>query len=140
MAETDFLSFLVDETLKLQKNGEAELSSLELKLKDYGLQFLKGEFIPQSQVLRFIAPFGVFDVPVNWSIFSLDFAAPQDVVLTKNSDKDHLLQILNIAWNPKFTTILVTQTDGFCYLVGLEASEESHLHDLLNPQVWLKSA
>jgi hypothetical protein len=71
MSSKDFVSFLVDETLKLQKSGEVELSSLELKLTDYGLDFLKGEFIPQTQILRFKTPFGNLDVPINWSIFSI---------------------------------------------------------------------
>ena len=64
MAETDFLSFLVDETLKLQKSGESTLSSLEQKITDYKLSFLKGEFIPQSQVLRFKTKFGDLDIPL----------------------------------------------------------------------------
>jgi hypothetical protein len=140
MANTDFYSFLVDETLKLQQSGEAELSSLELKLKDYKLQFLKGEFIPQSQMLRFEAPFGVMDIPINWSIFSLDWNTFQDVVLTANDDKDHFLEVMKATWNSEFSKMLVTHSEGFCYLVGLKAHDEVHLHDLLTPQEWLKTA
>jgi hypothetical protein len=29
--------------------------------------------------------------------------------------------------------------DGFCYIVGLKSGDETHLHDLLNPQEWLKT-
>ncbi len=139
MAETDFLSFLVDETLKLQTSGVADLSTLELKLTDYGLEFLKGEFIPQLQMLRFKTTFGILDIPVNWSVFSIGANSVSDTVLTSNSDKDHLLEIIKMAWNKNFSQLLVTHADGFCYLVGLEAGDESHLHDLLNPQEWLKA-
>jgi hypothetical protein len=139
MADTDFLSFLVDETLKLQRNGEAQLSSLELKLSDYKLQFLKGEFIPQSQMLRFNTNFGVLDIPVNWSVFSVE-AGSGDVVLSEKDDKDLLFKVLKDSWNSKFTRMLITHADGFCYVIGLEAHEEPHLHDLLSPQEWLKAA
>jgi hypothetical protein len=139
MAETDFLSFLVDETLKLQKSGEAELSSFELKLTDYKLNFLKGEFIPQSQMLRFSAQFGVMDIPVNWSMFSIE-SGSGDVVLSQEEDKDHFFEVMKHAWNPSITKMLVTHADGFCYVVGLKAEEEWHLRDLLNPQELLQAA
>lgn len=140
MANSDFLSFLVDETLKLQKSGEVELSSLECKLTDYGLNFIKGEFMPMTQVLRFQTSFGLIDVPVNWSVFAIDSAHGGDIVLSLSNDDDHLLEILKGAWNPNIEKMLVTHADGFCYLVGLKAGEENHLHDLLNPQEWLKAA
>lgn len=140
MANTDFLSFLVDETLKLQESGEVELSSLELKLNDYSLSFLKGEFIPLSQVLRFHTNFGVIDVPVNWSVFAIDHVQSSETVLSDKNDSDHFLEVLKSAWNPQIEKLLVTHADGFCYLVGLKAGEENHLHDLLNPQEWLKAA
>ena len=138
MAEADFLSFLVDETIKLQKTGVIKLSSFELKLSDYKLSFLRGEFIPQSQVLRFIASFGKIDIPVNWSVFSIDPSDKQGVILSKEIDDDHLFEILISNWNPEFSKILVTHADGFCYLVGLTPNDEAHLHDLQNPQEWLK--
>lgn len=140
MAEADFLSFLVDETLKLQKNGEVQLSSLELKLKDYGLSFLKGEFIPQSQVLRFHGPFGQFDIPVNWSVFTLEASGPSDVLLSATNDPDHLLKVFQKSWTSELNQLLITHADGFCYIVALKVGEESHLHDLLSPQEWLKAA
>lgn len=139
MAEMEFLSFLVDETLKLQKSGEVELSSLELKLKDYGLSYLKGEFIPQSQMLRFISPFGILDLPVNWSVFAIENTSGQDIILTEENDPDHLLAVLKPAWNPELSRILIAHSDGFCYIVGLKVGEELHLHDLQNPQEWLKA-
>ncbi len=139
MAEIDFLSFLVDETLKLQKSGEVELSSLELKLTDYKINFLKGEFIPQSQILRFIASFGKIDIPVNWSVFAIDSAECVDVVLSIENDPDHLFEVLRSSWNSEISKILITHADGYCYIVALKPVEESHLHDLLNPQKWLKA-
>lgn len=140
MGEIDFLTLLVDETLRLQKSGEIELSSLELKLNDYRLKFLKGEFIPQSQMLRFMTPFGKIDFPVNWSIFSINAHVLNDVVLSATNDRDHLFTILKPTWDPAISKILITHADGFCYLVGLRPQEEAHLHDLVNPQVWLKKA
>ncbi len=136
----DFLSFLVDETLKLQQSGEAELSSLELKLTDYGLMFLKGEFIPQTQLLRFQTTFGVLDIPINWSLFAVDPANSGDHILSLENDHDHLLGILKSAWNNDLEKMLVTHADGFCYLVGLKSGEEAHLHDLMNPQELLNAA
>ena len=140
MAEKDFLGFLVDETLKLQKSGECELSSLALKLKDYGLTYLKGEYIPQSQVLRFKATFGNLDIPVNWSVFDSSNSHNDSVVLDEKNDIDHFFSVLKSAWDDRFVKILVTHDAGFCYLVGLKSGEVAHLHDLLNPQEWLKSA
>ena len=138
MAESDFLSFLVDETLKLQKRGEVSLSSLEQKINDYGLNFLKGSFIPQSQVLRFKTSFGDLDIPVNWSIFSIDNA--NGALLDEANDDEHFFEVIRMAWDQSFEQLLITHADGFCYLVGLKAGEEAHLHDLLNPQEWLKTA
>jgi hypothetical protein len=140
MSSKDFVSFLVDETLKLQKSGHGELSSLELKLTDYGLNFLKGEFIPQTQILRFKTPFGKLDVPINWSIFSVENSLAQFTLLDEKNDVDNFFLIIKSAWNHSIEKLLITHDDGFCYIVGLKQGEEAHLHDLLNPQVWLKSA
>jgi hypothetical protein len=139
MVETDFLSFLLDETLKLHKSQEVDLSSLELKLSDYGITFLKGEFIPLTQTLRFITPFGKIDFPINWSVFSIENAS-QDYLITQDNDHDHLLSILKLSWSQLIEKVYITHADGFCYLVGLKAGEEVHLHDLQNPQEWLKAA
>lgn len=136
----DFLSFLVDETLRLQKSGEVELSSLELKLNDYKLSFLKGEFIPLSQVLRFSTPFGILDIPVNWSVFSLEGAQSSDQLVTEEDDKDYLLKVMKTAWKPELNKLLITHADGFCYIVGLKAGEDYYIHDILNPQELLKAA
>jgi len=140
MREKDFLSFLVDETLKLQKSGEAELSSLELKLSDYGLIFLKGEFVPQLQMLRFYTSFGLLDIPINWSIFALDTRKTLDHIVNDANDKDHLLSVLRLVWAQQLEKLLVTHADGFCYIVGLRAGEDCHLHDLLNPTEFLSAA
>ncbi len=140
MSEKDFLSFLVDETLKLQKGGHVELSSLETKIQDYGLIFLKGIFIPQAQVLRFSTPFGDLDVPVNWSVFSMENSSVHYNLLDEKNDIDSFFRVIKSAWQKPIEKLLITHDDGFCYLVGLRAGEEAHLHDLLNPQEWLKSA
>jgi hypothetical protein len=137
MAE-DFLSFLVNETFKLQKDGEQKLSSLELKLHDYGLTFLKGEFIPQTQMLRFNTPMGVVDVPVNWSVFSIENS--EHSLLDEKNDRDLFFTVLKNVWTPALEKILIVNADGFCYVVGLKSGDDSYLHDLLNPQQWLKAA
>jgi hypothetical protein len=135
MAETDFLTLLVDETLKLQKSGQARLSSLELKLNDYGLEYFKGEFIPQFQILRFVTKFGVLDMPVNWSVFEMN-----DAITSEENDHDYLLKVFKNTWKFDLDRLLIVHADGFCYIVGLKAGEENHLHDLMNPQEWLKAA
>ena len=139
MSNTDFLSFLVDETLKLQASGEVELSSLEHKLNDYGLSYLKGAFIPLTQTLRFSTHFGVLDIPVNWSVFSSDYVQSDELILSESNDEDHFLSVVKAAWNPELEKLLITHADGFCYIVGLKAGEENHVHDLMNPQEWLKA-
>ncbi len=138
MSDRDFLSLLVDETYHLQNSGEATLSSLELKLKDYNLAYFRGEFIPQTQMLRFYTTFGILDVPVNWSVFAME--KNQDAVLSAVNDKDNLFRTLKSSWNLKLSRLLITHADGFCYLVGLLAGEENHLHDILNPQEILVNA
>ena len=140
MSDKDFVTFLLDETLKLHKSGEVELSSLELKLNDYGLNFLKGEFIPQTQILRVTTPFGDLDVPVNWSIFSVENSHAQYTLLDEKNDVDSFFLIIKSAWKQSIEKLLITHDHGFCYIIGLKQGEDAHLHDLLNPQEWLKSA
>jgi hypothetical protein len=145
MKEKDFLSFLVDETLKLQTSGEAELSSLELKLRDYELVFLKGEFVPQLQVLRFQTTFGILDIPINWSIFAVETDLKNtkhnlDHLINDENDDDHLLEVLRSVWPEQLEKLLITHAEGFCYVVGLRKGEDSHLHDLLNPTEFLNAA
>jgi hypothetical protein len=140
MSEKDFVTFLLDETLKLHKSGEVQLSSLELKLNDYGLNFLKGEFIPQTQILRFATSFGDLDVPVNWSIFSVENSHAQYTLLDEKNDVDSFFLVIKMAWKQPIEKLLITHDDGFCYMIGLKQGEEVHLHDLVNPQEWLKSA
>lgn len=137
MSSNDFFNFLVDETLKLQEYGGQKLSSYEFKLTDYSLSYLKGEYIPQIQVLRFHSSFGELDIPVNWSFFE---SGSEDILLSLENDKDHFFEVLKAAWNPEFTKIFVTHADGFCYLVGLKKSDEVHLRDLQNPHEWLEVA
>lgn len=140
MSAKDFVTFLVDETLKLQNRGEMKLSSLELKLNDYELNYLKGEFLPQSQMLRFSTPFGQLDIPVNWSLFAMTDNQSDYTLLNEENDQDCFFTVIKQAWNKPVDKVLITHADGFCYIVGLLAGEETHLHDLLNPQEWLKSA
>ncbi len=138
MADNDFLTFLVDETLKLQKRGEEKLSSLETKLNDYELNFWKGEFIPQSQVLRFKTAMGVMDVPMNWSVFSC--VGSDHRILDKQNDTDSFFTVIKSAWKLPLEKVVIIHADGFCYLVGLTHEQQHHMHDLLNPQEWLKTA
>jgi hypothetical protein len=137
MSDRDFLSFLVDETLKLQKSGEVELSSLERKLGDYSLSFLKGVFIPQTQMLRFESPKGKLDVPMNWGIFDFEQSG---TVLDSEHDTDGFFSVMRSAWDTPIEQLAIIHADGFCFLVGFRTGEVHHLHDLLNPQEWLKSA
>ena len=139
MSEKDFVTFLLDETLKLQNSGESQLSSLELKLKDYDLEFFKGFFIPQSRMLRFTTHFGNLDIPVNWSVFSVENTHCDYTLLDKHTDQDCFFDVLKSAWGIPMEKLLITHADGFCYMVGLKSGEENHLHDLLNPQEWLKA-
>jgi hypothetical protein len=138
MSKKDFLTFLVDETLKLQRTGEANLSSLELKLKDYKLSFLRGEFVPQSQVMRFTTSFGVLDFPINWSIFSHECQTGQ--ILNEGNDPDHLLIVLQKVWNSDIKQLLVSHADGFCYIIALREGDECYLHDLLRKHEALSAA
>ncbi|MCM2350207.1 MAG: hypothetical protein NDI69_09300 [Bacteriovoracaceae bacterium] len=136
---TDFISLLVNETLKLQADKAVDLSSLELKLQDYSLAYVRGFFIPQCQILRFKTDIGIIDIPINWSVFSAD-SHQNEVILDAQNDPDHLFEILKTHWNSSMEKMLVTHSDGFCYLIGLKAGEEVHIHDLLNPQEWLNVA
>lgn len=140
MSEKNLISFLVEETLKLQKSGHGELSSLELKLNDYGLNFFKGVFIPQAQILRFKTPFGKLDVPVNWSIFSVENSMADYTLLDEKNDVDNFFCVMKSAWKMPIEKLLVTHDDGYCFMIGLKAGEDVHIHDLVNPQEMLKSA
>lgn len=136
MNNEDFVTFLVDETLSLHEKHQQELSTLELKLKDYGLEYMRGDFIPQLQVLRFRGPLGPLDIPINWSTF----AVTQNVILDEKNDTDCFFAVIKHAWKFPIHKLLITHADGFCYLVGLKVGEEAHLHDLLSAPVWPKSA
>lgn len=138
-ADKDFVTFLVDETLRLQNRGEMKLSSLELKLNDYELHYLKGEYLPQLQMLRFSSSVGPLDIPSNWSFFSTEVDS-DFVLLDEMNDRDNFFSVIKSIWHETVEKILVIHADGFCYIVGMLAGEETHLHDLINPQEWLKSA
>lgn len=140
MDDSDFLSFLVDETFKHRNTDNLRISSFEQKLSDYGLNFFKGEFIPQSQMLRFDTKIGAIDIPINWSIFDIANYSEGNILLTRDNDQDHVLEIFQEICKKPFRKLLVTHADGFCYIVGLKTGEEHHLHDLLNPQELLSAA
>ncbi len=139
MADSDFISFLVNETLRLHQDERTQLSSLELKLNDYSLSYLRGFFIPQFRVLRFKTEMGTIDVPINWSVFSVS-EHQEGIILDAHDDKDALFMIFQKNWRPEMEKLLITHADGYCYLIGLKKGEEVHLHDLLNPQEWLSVA
>jgi hypothetical protein len=77
---------------------------------------------------------------VNWSIFSVENSLAQYTLLDEKNDVDNFFVIIKSAWKKPIEKLLITHDDGFCYLVGLKAGEDVHLHDLINPQEWLKTA
>lgn len=133
MSKSNFLNFLVDETLRHHRDDFHAFSDLERKLSDYGISFLRGEFIPQIHMLRFITPMGVIDIPTNWSSFSLEHGQGYCWVKS-DTDGDGLLHILQQAWQPSMKSLLVTHSEGYCYIIGLKESDEYYLEDLVNPQ------
>lgn len=140
MKKSNFLNFLVDETFRLQETNHSELSSLEHKLKDYGIHYLRGEFIPQTQLLRFYAPMGILDIPTNWSCFALEHG--QDYThLRADNDPENFLSILKSAWKKDLSSLLITQSQGYCYIIGLGLADEEHFADLINPQeIFIRTA
>lgn len=139
MSKTNLLSFLVEETFLLDKN-HLSFSDLERKLYDFSISFMRGEFIPQIQMLRFRAPMGTIDVPVNWSCFALDHGCDY-VWITTNNDEDNLLKVMKISWDKELKSLLVLPSDGYCYLIGLREADEYYLKDLVNPQeILIKAA
>jgi hypothetical protein len=139
MSDTDIFTFLVDETLKLHQSGGLDLSRLELKLQDYSLSYLRGEFIPQIQMLRFNLKGQIMDVPINWDIFNPEVTTLHQI-LSIDIDRDHLFDVLKSVWLKELRKLLIIHSDGFSYIVGLTAAQEVHLHDLLNPQECLRAA
>jgi len=136
----DFFSFLVDETLKLQDSKEINLASLELKLKDYKLDFIRGQFIPQIRMLRFKSQLGILDVPVNWKLFDFSDEETNFKILNQKNDSDSFFTVITKYWNKKFSNLLIINADGFCYVVGLKAGEENLLHDLVNNETLYRAA
>lgn len=140
MQRSNFLNFLVDETFRIQEKSYNELWSLERKLVDYRINFLRGEFIPQIQLLRFQTPLGIIDIPVNWSCFALEQG--QDYThLRSDNDPERFLAILKSSWDKNLSSLLITHAQGYCYIIGLSEADERHLDDLINPQeIFIKTA
>lgn len=139
MSKPNFLSLLVDETLTLH-DSILSFNDLERKLSDYSISYVRGEFIPQIQMLRFNTPMGLIDVPINWSCFALDQGKDYCWVTEKN-DSENLLKVMRVSWDAKIKSLLVIQSQGYCYLVGLKEADEYYLRDLVNPQeVLIKAA
>lgn len=136
MEKSEFLSFLVDETMKLSQE-EKTLTELERKFSDYKLSYLRGQFMPHSQVLRFNTPFGLLDIPINWNLFSAEVSHQ---LLDETHDQDAFYSVMKSAWKTPLEKILIMHADGFSYLVALKAGEDFYIHDLLNQQEWLKAA
>lgn len=133
MNKSNFLDFLVDETFRSNTSAKQTLGDLERKLTDYSISFLRGEFIPQIQMLRFATPMGQLDIPVNWSCFALDQGQDYCWVQAQN-DVDGLLAIMKASWKNTIKSLLITQSQGYCYIIGLKESDEFYLQDLTNPQ------
>lgn len=138
MSESDFLTFLVDETLKLQKSGK-KLSSFDLKLKDYGLNYLRGEYVPKLQVIRFRSDRGSLDFPINWSVFDTKKITGY-LVLSQFDDQDHIFSVMKSIWGNAVEKILILEQEGHCYIVALKSGEDAHMRDLLKKEKALKSA
>jgi hypothetical protein len=81
---------------------------------------------------------GNMDVPMNWSVFSP--VGTDHRVLDKDNDMDNFFTVVKNAWKIPVEKVVIIHADGFCYLVGLSEEQVCHLHDLLNPQQWLKTA
>lgn len=133
MSKFNFLTFLVDETFRLNSATHQSLGDLERKLADYGISFLRGQFIPQIQMLRFATPMGQLDIPINWSCFALEHGQDFSWVQTTN-DNDGLLSIMKASWQSQIKSLLITQSQGYCYIIGLKENDEFYLQDLTNPQ------
>lgn len=139
MTKANLLNFLVEETYQLE-NNHLTFSDLERKLYDFEISFLRGEFIPQIQMLRFHTPMGTIDVPVNWSCFALDQGREYHWI-TASNDEDNLLKVMKLSWDKELKSLLVLQSDGYCYLIGLKEADEYHFDDLINPQeILIKAA
>ncbi|HLW58052.1 MAG TPA: hypothetical protein VKY27_11725 [Bacteriovoracaceae bacterium] len=139
MSKSNFLNFLVDETFRIQESS-LQFCDLERKLKDFSIAFLRGEFIPQIQMLRFETPMGVLDVPITWSCFDLEQGEDYKWINTSN-DQESLLKVMKKSWNPELKSLLIMQAQGYCYLIGLKECDEFYLKDLVNPQeIFIKAA
>ena len=140
MQKSNFLNFLVDETFRIQEKSHNELWSLERKLNDYRINFLRGEFIPQTQLLRFKTPLGLLDIPINWSCFAPEVG--RDFThLRSDNDPESLLAILKSSWDKNLSSLLITQAQGYCYIIGLSQTDEQHFEDLINPQeIFIRTA
>lgn len=133
----DLVTFLVEETFKLQEQNTESISSLEAKILDYQLNYLKGFFIPQTQMLRFKTPFGEIDIPTNWSLFSIENSMVDYSLVSEHNDQDEFFHVIQSAWGLPLKSLVITHENGFCFLIGLKSGEEVHLRDLLNDQEWL---
>lgn len=139
MSKSNFLNFLVDETFRIQESSQ-QFCDLERKLKDFSIDFLRGEFIPQIQMLRFKTSMGLLDVPINWSCFNLEQGEDYKWIHNGN-DQENLLKVMKSSWNQELKSLLIMQAQGYCYLIGLKESDEFYLKDLVNPQeIFIKAA
>ncbi len=136
----DFLSFLVNETYKLQSEGENRLHSMENKIQDSGLEFLKGEFIAPISVFRFKSHLGNIDVPVRWDLFDLNQVETGYRILDEQNDQQHFFSVIQAVWKIKVEKILMIQADGYIYLVGLKVGDDNFLRSLINNKEVFRAA
>lgn len=139
MSSNDLVTFLVEETFKLQEASDESISGLEAKIQDYHLNYLKGYFIPQTQMLRFNGPFGCIDIPTNWSHFSIENSLAEYTLMNDHNDADMFFKVIQNAWGIQLKSLVVTHENGFCFIIGLKSGEEVHLRDLLSSEEWLKA-
>lgn len=125
MDDKNFYQKLVEETLKHQSTTKNLYSeSLEKKLKHFGLNFMKGMFIPQTGLIRFQTKYGALDIPSNWSHFQQMIDSDSDQMFTLKEDDDHFLDILQHYYDDYFSYVCLTQENGYFYLVMVKKNQK----------------
>jgi hypothetical protein len=128
----NFLDFLVAETYKLQEQGEHKLNSFETLVKDYGLYYIRGEFVPNLSVFRFATPIGNLDAPITWKVFDFENKNTEFILLDNQNDPQKLYSVLKEAIKQEAEKLYLTQSDGFFYLVFIKKTELTLIEYLKN--------
>jgi hypothetical protein len=125
MDDKNFYQKLVEETLRHQSTTKhLHSQSLDKKLNHFGLNYLKGMFIPQTGLIRFQTKLGPIDIPSNWSHFKQLVDSESDQMLSLKEDDDHFLDILQHYYEDSFSYIWLTLEEGYCYLVMIKKHQK----------------